>query len=304
MLASGESSATMGLCVLRFSPPAAQQSFLRSPIGVAVAGPAASQAASQPCTLQAGPTRSVIARHRCRDGAARRQSGGAARRRAGAALARSQPWRAALAPEEEATAALRASCSDAPCRSLRRAARPTATAASWRTFSSNGMASACGCRANCSPAGTRASTACPAATPACASCWRTSASRAMPRTGCGANAAYAVRAAQTHARAHAPAQFVRDRRRHRRQGRGDESADLHQLRRRLAQRLHGRHRGARAARQPGMGQDAHLARGKARRGARLDPISQRALHRHRGPEPDRACRRDAARSLGRRRPAR
>ncbi len=56
------------------------------------------------------------------------------------------------------------------------------------------------------------------------------------------NAAYAVRSARRTARADAPAQFLRDRCRHRRQGRGDQGAHLHQLRRRLARRLHRRHR--------------------------------------------------------------
>ena len=39
------------------------------------------------------------------------------------------------------------------------------------------------------------------------------------------------------------------------------------------------------------------ARRQAHRGARLDPVPQRAVHRHRGSEPDRAGRGDAARTL-------
>ena len=46
-----------------------------------------------------------------------------------------------------------------------------------------------------------------------------------------------------------------------------------------------------SARQPRMGQDAGRARGAEGRGARLDRIPQRALHRDRGPEPARRHRR-------------
>ena len=112
--------------------------------------------------------------------------------------------------------------------------------------------------------------------------------------GLWANAAYATRKADDAGQAPALSQQLSDRRRQRRAREGSESAHLSRLRPRLAHRFLGRHRRQDSARQPRVGQDAGRARGPEGRGARLDRIPQRALHRDRGPEPARRHRRKRA----------
>ena len=105
-----------------------------------------------------------------------------------------------------------------------------------------------------------------------------------------------LRNAQSRRWGQAPAlsQQLSDRRRQRRAREGSESPHLSRFRPRLAYRLLGWHRRQDSARQPRMGQDAGRARGAEGRGARLDRIPQRALHRDRGPEPARRHRRKRA----------
>ena len=97
----------MGLHVFRFAQPAVAATFVAVAIGVAVADAQQRPSDEQSCTLQSGPTRSVI---RVIDAETVLLDDNQEVRLVGALAPRSpdlspgaQPWR----PEEEATAALR-----------------------------------------------------------------------------------------------------------------------------------------------------------------------------------------------------
>ena len=291
----------MGICVLRLAPAAAVA--LAATMAVAAAGTPQHSGTDGQCTLQGGPTRAVM---RVLDAETVLLDDNQEVRLIGALAPRSpdlnpgaQPWKA----EEDATAALRALV----------LGRSVSLATSGRTrdrygrtlahlFVERGRRARVGAGRAAERRATRASMACPAATPACASCWRTSASRGRPRAGCGRTpptrcarrdarasscagaipieivAGTAVKVAVTKARTYI--NFGAD-------WRSDFTAGIE----------------ARVLRaNPEWAQDAGRARRQAHRGARLDPVPQRALHRHRGSEPDRAGRRDAARIARRRRP--
>ena len=240
----------MGIRVLHFGRRPPQQRCLRSTIGRCRGGRGAgAQAKSQSCTLQGGPTRSVI---RVIDAETVLLDDNQEVRLVGALAPRSpdlspsaQPWR----PKRKPLPRCARWCSDDRCRSPRQAARRDRYGRKLahlfidrdgeRVWVQGELLTGGHARVY----GLPGSYACMRELLAHERVARNAA------TGLWANAAYAVRRVETYARTHAPAQFVRDRRRHRRQGSGDESADLHQLRCRLAKRLHGGHRSTRAARQ-------------------------------------------------------
>ena len=250
----------MGICVLRLVPAAAIA--LAATMAVAAAGTPQHSGTDGQCTLQAGPTRAVM---RVLDAETVLLDDNQEVRLIGTLAPRSpdlnpgaQPWKA----EEDATAALRALV----------LGRSVSLATSGRTRDRYGRTLAHlfveqdGDRkwvqgellasGQARVYGLPGSYACMRELLAHEHVARASLARTVgQRRLCGALGA-------AHARAAAPAQFVRDRRRHRRQGGGDQGAHVHQFRHRLAQRFHRRHRSPRAARQPGVGADAGGLEGK------------------------------------------